>query len=214
MRLPQQLLLTHSGIQDALQQAPADAAREVKERKTNRLKNLQVLLELAGRAASLRDDADLMLLLDDDTDVDSLDSTSIDSADEPNEQQLDGPALLQQYMDLCGLQGDGEDGEQANKPRVQFLTAHYAKGKEYKCVVVTSFYEGVLPSERAVTPGDYEQERNTAYVAVTRAKDHLLITWPRTVGFGFRAQHTEVSSLLRDVLFEAKRGRLPGVVVR
>jgi DNA helicase-2/ATP-dependent DNA helicase PcrA len=120
-------------------------------------------------------------------------------------------------MDFCGLQGD-DDGEQAGprKPRVAFLTMHASKGKEFGCVVAMSFYEGGLPSAQALSAMEMEQERNLAYVAVTRAKDQLLITWPKEflartqTGF-LRSMSTQESSFLKDALFAARQRKLPGV---
>lgn len=122
--------------------------------------------------------------------------------------------LLQEFVDFCGLQGD-DDGEQAGQrePRVAFLTMHASKGKEFSCVAAMSFYEGSLPSARASTPAELEQERNLAYVAATRAKDQLLITWPQTIVTGqYRSTVSiQVSRFLKDVLHAARQGKLPGV---
>jgi hypothetical protein len=131
----------------------------------------------------------------------------------------DSSEALRSYVDYCGLQGDGdEDAGKPRQSRVQFMTMHRSKGKEFPCVVTPAFYEGVLPSDRAHTPEELEQERNTAYVGVTRAKDSLLITWPQVAvqqqfygRSGAPSWDTTMSALLRDVVRGASAGWLPGV---
>jgi len=63
-------------------------------------------------------------------------------------------------------------------------TMHYAKGLEFRAVVVMACDDEVIPSqERIETVADdadleevYNTERHLLYVAITRARDHLLIT--------------------------------------
>lgn len=215
-----QLLLEHSGILPALEQSARGAPPKDLTRRQNRLKNMQVLQRLAGRAATLQDDADLLSAMDDESDADEGDesdaagddghatdghgtdsSTGHTSAGSTTCGD-DGIMMLQRFVDLWSLQGDGDDGAEM-KPRVQFMTMHASKGKEYGCVVLMSFYDGVLPSDRATDASEFEQERNVAYVGVTRAKDHLLISWPGAIKsmtqFGWQDRKTAVSSFLTKV---------------
>lgn len=125
----------------------------------------------------------------------------------------DSSPQLRAFMDYCSLQGDN-DGEAAQEhgPRASFLTMHASKGKEFACVALPAFYQGVLPTSRLDHPTALEQERNTAFVAVTRAKDRLLVTWPETV-FAPKAgfMSTQVSQFLTEAVGLARAGRLPGV---
>ena len=64
--------------------------------------------------------------------------------------------------------------------RVTLMTVHTAKGLEYPVVFVVRFNEGVFPNNRALTEGGYlalEEERRLAYVAMTRAKEKLYLTF-------------------------------------
>ena len=58
---------------------------------------------------------------------------------------------------------------------VTLATIHGAKGLEWPCVILAGCNEGILPSERAVRSGDIEEERRLAYVAITRARDVLIM---------------------------------------
>ncbi|MGA7160246.1 MAG: ATP-dependent helicase [Bacteroidota bacterium] len=58
-------------------------------------------------------------------------------------------------------------------------TIHSAKGLEWKVVFIISALEGRFPSMKAQSDGDeMEEELRLMYVACTRAKDHLFITYP------------------------------------
>ncbi|MBW1867822.1 MAG: UvrD-helicase domain-containing protein, partial [Deltaproteobacteria bacterium] len=58
-------------------------------------------------------------------------------------------------------------------------TVHSAKGLEWPVVFIIWAMEGRFPASMAYSnPLDLEEERRLMYVAATRAKDHLLITYP------------------------------------
>jgi DNA helicase-2/ATP-dependent DNA helicase PcrA len=58
-------------------------------------------------------------------------------------------------------------------------TIHAAKGLEWDAVVVAGLVEGQLPSAYATTPEELEEERRLLYVAVTRARKHLVLSYPK-----------------------------------
>ncbi|MDD3841413.1 MAG: 3'-5' exonuclease [Bacilli bacterium] len=63
---------------------------------------------------------------------------------------------------------------------VTMMTAHTAKGLEYPIVFVVRFNDGVFPHSRSVAESGYrglEEERRLAYVAMTRAKEKLYLTF-------------------------------------
>jgi DNA helicase-2/ATP-dependent DNA helicase PcrA len=58
-------------------------------------------------------------------------------------------------------------------------TIHSAKGLEWNSVIITNCLDGRFPSvHSARDPDDLEEERRLMYVAATRAKEHLIITYP------------------------------------
>ncbi|MCB9700572.1 MAG: ATP-binding domain-containing protein [Myxococcales bacterium] len=58
------------------------------------------------------------------------------------------------------------------------MTIHSAKGLEFQRVYLTGMEERVFPHARVLDdPAQMEEERRLAYVAVTRAKRRLTITW-------------------------------------
>jgi DNA helicase-2/ATP-dependent DNA helicase PcrA len=65
-------------------------------------------------------------------------------------------------------------------PGIRLSTVHQAKGLEWPLVIVIWCDEEMFPSGRALAEGDDAEERRLFYVAVTRAKDHLLLCVPST----------------------------------
>ena len=63
---------------------------------------------------------------------------------------------------------------------VQLMTVHTAKGLEWPIVAIAGLEDGLFPLGRSVeAPGGVEEERRLAYVAITRCKDRLYLTWAR-----------------------------------
>lgn len=68
---------------------------------------------------------------------------------------------------------------------VSFMTIHASKGKEFDTVFIVGNEEGTFPSQQAVSEGDgseiLEEEIRLCYVAMTRAKTELVMTWRKEV---------------------------------
>ena len=71
-----------------------------------------------------------------------------------------------------------------DKDSVSMMTIHTAKGLEFPYVFVCGMSEGILPSRRANTPRQLEEERRLAYVAFTRAEDGLFLSDSEGEGLG------------------------------
>ncbi|GAB3621957.1 ATP-dependent DNA helicase UvrD2 [Mariniluteicoccus endophyticus] len=63
---------------------------------------------------------------------------------------------------------------------VTLATIHSAKGLEWDAVAVVGCQEGTLPFVLAQTPAEIAEERRLLYVAVTRAREHLRVSWARS----------------------------------
>ncbi|WP_165175869.1 ATP-dependent helicase [Desulfovibrio sp. ZJ369] len=91
-------------------------------------------------------------------------------------------ATITDYLDWLALV-DVQDEMPARdeEPCILLMTCHAAKGLEFPCVIIAGCNEGVLPGRQALTAetkGDtaaIEDERRLMYVAVTRAKDRLIL---------------------------------------
>jgi len=76
---------------------------------------------------------------------------------------------------------EAEDGDTANRDadRIRLSTIHQAKGLEFDVVFVIMLCDGLFPSERSMkTEEGEEEERRLFYVAITRAKNELYLSYP------------------------------------
>ena len=71
---------------------------------------------------------------------------------------------------------------ETEEPRVRIMTLHSAKGLEGETVVVAGLADQIIPG-RSVDPEDRAEKRRLLYVAVTRARSDLLISWPQRMSY-------------------------------
>lgn len=90
---------------------------------------------------------------------------------------------LQAFRNALAL---GQLAETAQGEGITLSTVHTMKGLEKDIVFLIGMVEGVFPDYRAKTTQEIEEEKNSAFVAVTRAKRWLYITYPkkRTMPWG------------------------------
>jgi DNA helicase-2/ATP-dependent DNA helicase PcrA len=62
---------------------------------------------------------------------------------------------------------------------VQFMTFHRAKGLEFDAVFLPRLLDGELPYRAHRSEADPDEERRLLYVGLTRAREHLFLSWPR-----------------------------------
>jgi DNA helicase-2/ATP-dependent DNA helicase PcrA len=94
-----------------------------------------------------------------------------------NAGESDGRTPLEQYLDQVALVSD-LDAAELRSDRVSLMTVHSAKGLEFDVVHVVGLEEGVLPHQNSSRdPRAVEEERRLCYVAMTRARQHLTLTW-------------------------------------
>lgn len=61
--------------------------------------------------------------------------------------------------------------------QVKLITIHSAKGLEYPCVFIVGVEDNLIPHYLSVTPKKIQEERRLLYVAMTRAKEELYMTY-------------------------------------
>ncbi|MBS0445440.1 MAG: UvrD-helicase domain-containing protein [Proteobacteria bacterium] len=75
----------------------------------------------------------------------------------------------------------GDNQAQAGEDAVQMMTVHSAKGLEFDCVFITGLEEGLFPHENSLSDIDgLEEERRLMYVAITRARKRLYLSFSQT----------------------------------
>jgi DNA helicase-2/ATP-dependent DNA helicase PcrA len=99
-------------------------------------------------------------------------------------QDNDKPPLLEEYLPFVALQTDLDQLSDA-KDTIRLMTMHNAKGLEFEQVFIVGLEQELLPHRMSMeTPDEIEEERRLFYVAVTRAKKHLHMSYAK-----FRRQY-------------------------
>ena len=104
-----------------------------------------------------------------------------------------GLARLNQILQMAALTA-GEPAQQVrNEDRIPIITIHQAKGSEFDHVFLAGLNEGTFPSPFAIAEGREDEEKRLFYVAITRPKQELTITFEQT---NIRGRAVQPSSLL------------------
>jgi DNA helicase-2/ATP-dependent DNA helicase PcrA len=87
---------------------------------------------------------------------------------------------LQAFLTHAALEA-GDNQAQAGQDAVQLMTVHAAKGLEFDAVFICGLEEGLFPHENSsLDTKSLEEERRLMYVAITRARQRLYISYAQT----------------------------------
>ena len=87
--------------------------------------------------------------------------------------------FLSQLALISNVDAEATPNQTADKEAVNLSTVHQAKGLEFHSVFVIWLTDGMFPSSRSLDTRDaLEEERRLFYVAITRARDELYLTYP------------------------------------
>jgi DNA helicase II / ATP-dependent DNA helicase PcrA len=87
--------------------------------------------------------------------------------------------FLSQLALISNVDAEAAPGQTSDKEAVNLSTVHQAKGLEFHTVFVIWLTDGMFPSSRSLDTRDaLEEERRLFYVAITRARDELYLTYP------------------------------------
>jgi len=107
------------------------------------------------------------------------------------------PPVLQSFLAHAALEaGDNQAG--AGQDALQLMTVHAAKGLEFDTVFLTGLEEGLFPHENSLSEADgLEEERRLMYVAITRARRRLNLSFAQSrmlhgqTRYGLRSRFVE-----------------------
>ena len=89
--------------------------------------------------------------------------------------------LLTHYLQEVSLLSDVDEDNSVGDDKVTLMTVHSAKGLEFDAVMVSGMEENLFPSQMSMeNPRQIEEERRLFYVAMTRARHHLVITYAKS----------------------------------
>lgn len=117
-----------------------------------------------------------------------------------NDPDNDNPNLFNYLNRITLLSRDNGDDEN-DKGKVNLMTIHASKGLEFPVVFIAGAEEGLIPHARSVeeNDGNVEEERRLFYVAITRARDKLLISACRKRRHMQMVVETEPSRFLDEI---------------
>jgi len=108
-------------------------------------------------------------------------------------------ALLADFLAHASLEA-GEHQAEAGADAVQLMTVHSAKGLEFDVVFVTGLEEGLFPHENSLLEHDgLEEERRLMYVAVTRARQRLYLSFAQTRMLHGQSRYNLRSRFLEEI---------------
>ena len=115
---------------------------------------------------------------------------------------LPGEDGVSAFLSETALQSD-QDELKEEKKAVRLMTVHAAKGLEFDAVFVAGLEDGLFPHARAsasrVTPEEAEEERRLFYVALTRARKKVYLTYAQTRSVFGRTQVNMPSEFISDI---------------
>ncbi|HWX11160.1 MAG TPA: UvrD-helicase domain-containing protein [Trinickia sp.] len=116
--------------------------------------------------------------------------------DEPA-QNPDMMTPLAGFLSHASLEA-GDSQAHAGEDAVQLMTVHAAKGLEFTAVFITGLEEGLFPHENSAIEADgLEEERRLMYVAITRAKERLYLSFAQS-----RMLHGQTRYNIRSRFFD------------
>lgn len=110
--------------------------------------------------------------------------------------ELDDLRFLEKKLENYSWKIANASVPKRNDDAVTLTTMHSAKGLEFGTVFVPSLVDMVLPNASAKTRGDTEEERRLFYVALTRARDRLILSTYTNSGMG---EYARLSPFLEEL---------------
>jgi DNA helicase-2/ATP-dependent DNA helicase PcrA len=110
------------------------------------------------------------------------------------------PYLLQDYLENIALLTDADNDKPEDKNKVSIMTIHAAKGLEFSHIFIAGVEEELFPSEMSLgSARDLEEERRLFYVAVTRAKKNVTISYSQLRYKWGVPNNCEPSRFIKDI---------------
>lgn len=107
---------------------------------------------------------------------------------------------VEELLAQAALYTSDEESSDEDADAVNLLTMHSSKGLEYKAVIIINCNEGTSPHYKSLgNPKQLEEERRLFYVAMTRAKDYLFMTFPDCIAVQGQLQYAKPSRFINEI---------------
>lgn len=118
---------------------------------------------------------------------------------EANEGDLESQGSLEEFMQEVALFTDADKDDDDND-KVSLMTIHAAKGLEFPFVFIVGLEENLFPSVQSIsTRTDLEEERRLFYVAITRAKKKVTLSYAESRYRWGQFSFSEPSRFLEEI---------------
>jgi DNA helicase-2/ATP-dependent DNA helicase PcrA len=109
--------------------------------------------------------------------------------------------FLAQLALISNVDAEAAPSQSADKEAVNLSSVHQAKGLEFHTVFVIWLTDGMFPSSRSLdTREALEEERRLFYVAITRARDELYLSYPHMrLNAGYGDMFQRPSRFLKEI---------------
>ena len=107
-------------------------------------------------------------------------SAALDELEKLSQSYTDSSKFLKFLLEMQAKElekSPQKDTANTDKDRVNIMTMHGSKGLEFETVWLPDLNEGIIPTRSAVTEEQIEEERRMLYVAMTRAKKALIMSY-------------------------------------
>ncbi|WP_283715094.1 3'-5' exonuclease [Clostridium perfringens] len=88
------------------------------------------------------------------------------------------------------------------KPRIPIITVHQSKGLEFDTVFLAGIQNNTFPSYMSIKEGNLAEEKRVFYVAITRAKKRLVITYNSQGKYGHRNEMSQFINYIPKEFFK------------
>jgi superfamily I DNA/RNA helicase len=131
------------------------------------------------------------------------------------EHKAEKPPTLMDYLESYSLLEENDRTEEPNDGNaVTLSTVHASKGLEYPFVFLAAMERNIFPHERSIEEGSMDEELRLFYVALTRAKLRLIITFCRMRALHGRINNQTPSRFLSLLPEEIAKGKTPDDLLR
>ena len=107
-----------------------------------------------------------------------------------------------QFLSDSALQSDQDELKEEDKA-VRLMTVHSSKGLEFDVVFIAGLEDGLFPHQRMsednISPEEAEEERRLFYVALTRARKKLFLSYAQSRTMWGKSQLNMPSEFISDI---------------
>ena len=110
-----------------------------------------------------------------------------------DDNKMNSRDALENLLKLTALSNSEMDRIILKRPRIPIITIHQSKGTEFDYVFLAGMQDGIFPAYLAIKEGNIEEEKRLFYVAITRAKKQLFISWSKI------SEHNRLNKISRFI---------------